>query len=742
MKTFRLLFLALLGFQAAHAQSGFFRVDTIPVSGTSGPLLYPWAGGLNYCQFSEIDLDLDGIQDLFVFDRTGNKVLTFINQGTASQVDYVHAPEYQLSFPQDLHDWVLLRDYDCDGKADIFTYQSPGMRVFHNTSTVQNGLQFTPRYNLIYSDYNPGGNPNNVNLYVSLVDIPAIRDIDNDGDLDILTFSILGNFIEHHINTSVEDGVGCQDTIKFELGSYCWGNFAENSLNASVALNQSCRMAAPSASETPASVPDPSQLLHAGSCLECVDIDSDNDKEVLIGDISYNGITMVRNGGTPVAANMDSVDASYPSYDVPMVENIFNCGYQVDVNNDGKKDLLFSPNVSNAAENFHSIWWYENQNATDCTYVSFRQNNFLQDNMIELGEGAYPVFHDYDNDGDEDLFIGNYGYYNSGLYESKIALYKNIGSPTNPVFNLQTTDFANLFANNCGITNMAIAFGDLDGDGDKDMLIGDNNGKLQYYQKQAGNPDNFVLAQANYQGIDIGSYASPQLIDVDRDGLTDLVIGRQNGFVCYYHNTGTSSSPNFTLATQTFGGIDVRAPFYSTGYSAPFMYDDSGSYKMIVGSESGYLWKFDNIDNNLAGNFNLVDSTFLSIREGYRTYINCADINNDGSLDMVMGNYSGGVSLFMGNNNVSTGSLSDGSTAGFELFPNPADGSVSVNVPGFSVFSRVSLTVYNAVGQQMLKMPLTTQRSTLRTDEFAKGVYICTVEIDGKASHRKLIIQR
>ncbi|TND03502.1 MAG: FG-GAP repeat-containing protein [Bacteroidetes bacterium] len=741
MNAFRLIPVLLLAINISYAQPGFVRVDSVPVTNTS-QLIYPWAGGLNFCQFSEIDLDMDGIQDLFVFDRTGNKVVTFLNQGTANQVDYVHAPQYQALFPSDLHDWVLLRDYDCDGKADIFTYQSPGMRVFRNTSSVANGLQFTLRYNLIYSDYNPTGTPNNVNLYVSLVDIPAIRDIDNDGDLDILTFSILGNFIEHHINMTVENGVGCQDTIQFDLGSYCWGNFAENSLNASIALNQSCRIAAPSPNESLQNSPSPPDLLHAGSCIECIDIDSDNDKEVLLGDISYNGVTMVRNGGTPASANMDSVDAVYPSYSTTVMQNIFNCGYQVDINNDNKKDLLFSPNVSNAAENFHSIWYYENLYATDSTRVSFQQNDFLQANMIEVGEGAYPVFFDYDNDGDKDLFVGNYGYYNSGLYHSKIALYKNTGNASNPAFTLQTTDFAGIFASGSGLLNIAITFGDLDGDGDKDMLIGDYNGKLHYYQKQAGNPDNFILAQANYQGIDIGSFANPQLIDVDRDGKLDLLIGRQNGFVSYYNNIGTSSSPNFALTTQTFGGIDVRAPFYSTGYSAPFMYDEGGSYKMIVGSESGYLWKFDNIDGNLAGTFNLVDSTYLGLREGSRTYLNGGDLNNDGLMDLALGNYSGGVSLFYGDNNVSTGSLVAADDAGFELYPNPASASVTVNIPGFSVFSDIRLVMYNAVGQQVLSQPVNMQRTTLNLDGFAKGMYICAVEINGKKSHRKLILQR
>lgn len=726
------------------AQPGYVRNDTIPVSNITG-LINPWAGGLNFCQFSEIDLDMDGTLDLFVFDRTGNRVTTYLNNGTPNQVDYKHAPQYQAAFPADLHDWVLLRDYDCDGKMDIFTYQSPGIRVFRNTSTTGN-LQFTLRYNLLLSDYNPNGNPNMVNLYVSPVDIPSIRDIDNDGDLDVLTFSILGTFIEYHKNTTVENGLTCQDTLFFEAETMCWGNFAENSLNSSITLNQSCRMGDPTQMTTNIPPPDV-QPLHAGSCLECIDIDGDNDKEVLLGDISSAAITMVRNGGTPQAANGDLVDANYPSYDQSVALSIFPCGFQLDVDNDNKKDLIFSPNVTVAAENYRSVQFYKNTVSTASTTIDFQQNNFMQDQMIEVGEGSYPVLFDYDGDNDEDLFIGNYGFYNGGLYNSKITLYKNIGTSVNPSFTLFNSDFANLFSNLTGLQNIEFAFGDLDGDGDKDMLVGDNNGKLHFYQKLPGPADNFVLAQANYQAIDVGNFAAPQIIDVDRDGLLDLLIGKQNGKLSYYRNTGTATVPVFTLITATFGAVDVTAPFYSTGYSTPFMYDDSGNYKLIVGSEEGWLWFFDNIDGNLAGNFNLVDSTYLGLREGARTYISSADLNNDGLRDLALGNYSGGVALFYGDNDVSTGGINKYDQTAFELYPNPASEIFTVYVPEFTVQADMHLSVQNMLGQTVLAQPLTMQRNAISAEGLARGVYICSVTVKnhstGKTqqSQRKLVIR-
>ena len=75
-----------------------------------------------------------------------------------------------------------------------------------------------------------------------------------------------------------------------------------------------------------------------------------------------------------------------------------------------------------------------------------------------------------------------------------------------------------------------MTFGDVDGDGDSDMIVGHSEGSLIYFQNLAGvgNPCIFVLSQVNYQSIDVGDNAVPQLIDVNRDGKLDLLIGEKS----------------------------------------------------------------------------------------------------------------------------------------------------------------------------------------------------------------------
>ena len=717
-----------------HAQIQYERKDSVPVFVNSQQLAYPWTGGINYAQFSDIDLNQDGIMDLFIFDRAGNKISTFLNLGTPNQVAYVAAMQYVPNFPR-MHDWTLLRDYNCDGKMDILTSNASKIAVYKNISTLATGLQFQLVTPNILTDLSPNSTHNIAPLNVSWIDIPAIRDVDGDGDLDVLNFGVNGYQVEYYRNRS-EELYGVCDSLNFTLETLCWGEFTESQLDATITLGTPCSAPPVNAGED---VLSHNAHLHAGSCLECLNVDGDNDVDLLVGDLTNPYINMLRNGGTNTSALIDSVDTFYPGYDTAMQIQVFGCAFHLDVDNDGKRDLIFSPDALNTAENFRSAWYYHNTGTDNAVHSHFVQNNFMQDQMIEVGEGAYPTFFDYDGDGDQDLFIGNKGYFDvNGIPLCMIALWENTGTATTPIFTHKSSDFSGIYTGGLTMFGIYPTFGDLDGDGDKDMLVGDLNGKLHYFQKNPGSDTNFVLAQSNYQGIDVGSFAAPQLVDVDRDGKLDLLIGEQSGNINYYHNDGTTTVPVFNLATPLFGNVIVTQTGFTTGYSTPMLYDSLGHYILLVGSERGYLFRFDNIDGNLGGNFTLTDSLYVSKYEGGRIAPAVADLNNDGLFDVLIGNFAGGVSLFYGDNSVSIEELAPSTT--FNLFPNPASEQIAIETKEAPKEKQL-FTIYDLSGKEIHREEIVQQQTIVNTEYLSNGVYICSMtDQKGYCVNRKLVI--
>lgn len=734
----------------AKAQPFLEWYDSIQVKIGATTIANPWAGGLNFIQASNIDLDLDGVKDLFIFDKTGNKTRTFLNNGTVGAADYTYNPYYETKFPQ-LREWVLLVDYNCDGKEDIFGYSNygGGFAVYKNTSSISTGLQFTLVTNLQYSIYNPPSG-SLINLYVSSSDIPAITDIDNDGDVDVVTFSIGGSQMEYHKNMSMELYGTC-DSLKFQIANRCWGYASEHPLNNNYTLFDTCVGNVSTPEFRPTDEESRSASRHSGSCELCIDLNGDGAKEFIAGDVSYDNLTMLTNGGTPTDGSFVAKDTAFPANNASTTAvdlTIFPCAFYADVNNDGVKDLIASPSAPNVSENFNSVVYYKNNGTNSFPIFQFQQSNLLQDHMIEVGEGAYPAFFDYDGDGLLDLFIGNYGYWGPSGYAHQIAQFKNIGTATVPKFELITRDYDGFDGtgaplSSLGIVNMVPAFGDLDGDGDSDMMIGGYNGRLHYFRNIAsvGTLAHFVLIAGNFQNsagriIDVGDYAVPQIVDMDANGTNDLVIGSRNGKLAYYRHTGTTPVPAMDSITHAFGGVTVNLPGYFTGYSYPYVFKQGGVTNMLVGNESGFIRRYNNIDGNLNGTFTWVDSTFLNIFQGSRTAPHGADINNDGLMDLIVGNYEGGVSFYKGVTALTTSNLDALINFNFDLFPNPANNSFTIHILNEENKTYV-LDLYNVMGQQITSEKINNNILVLNTEHFSPGMYICKVSEVNEKGQKK-----
>lgn len=758
-RTLPLLTLLLMVSLASNAQFKFYRTDSIPVIQAGDTLKYAWAGGLNQPKFSTIDLNFDGIKDLFVFDRTNDQVLTFINKGTPGQIDYVYDPSYEKYFPR-LPSWMLLRDYNCDGMEDIFAWYPGGFQIWKNISDTV--IKFEKKVQLLRDQQCSSTFLNNV--YALSVDIPSVEDMDGDGDLDILTFDQFAIYVEYHRNYSVENGHGCDSLSYFKLKNACWGHFSEDNDSCYVKLNDVCTNCpliggaeltpytpGPGHVETMDIIPgaERSGTRHSGSSLLAIDLNGNNTKDLLMGDVSCNNLYMLMNGGTTPNTNspMVSVDNTFPSYDTPVNMFTFPAPFYLDVNNDGVRDLIVATNEPSLTNTHSGVWLYKNNGADNTPVFNLTEQGFMQNQMIERGEGAFPVFLDYDNDGLQDLVVANFGFFNldSMGHVANMALYHNTGTAAQAAFTLVDPNFAGI-ANIINIPSSYPAFADLDNDGDQDMILGDGEGNLHYFVNNAGPgaiPDldlvTLNMTDVSMTVIDVGRFATPVLADMDRDGDFDLVIGEYSANLNYYENIGTTSAPVFKFITDHFGNVDVSEWWSPIGYSVPALYDANGEWFMAVGSQKGVVYTYTNIDGNLGGAFTLSDSLFHDAPIGGRVAPALAKLNSDNNPDLVVGNYRGGLALCYAESEVDTTigmSEHPAQNISFQLYPNPAGQIITLrtNLPGTYDYKLTDLE-----GRLVMQGHFNGLEQSIDISSLEKGVYFVTLQNINIRTTRRLI---
>ncbi len=710
----------------------------------------PLAGGLNAPQPSRADLNNDGVEDLYVFDRAGNVHLTFINEGSNEQPDFRFNPAFGKSFPA-CTNFALLRDFNNDGIADLFAHLSipiKGLLVYRGYYDAENHLAFEQltfwqnNYNAVPAFQQGSGWSQ---LWIADGDVPAIDDVDGDGDMDVLSFDLSGVYVQFFENQSQQMGYGA-DSIILHMTDPCWGKFYESSFSQEVSLSDNPNVCADGLTDE-SSV----EVRHAGSTLATFDVDADGDKELVLGDIINPFMVFLENGGTPDAAFMTYQDATFPSYDESVYIPVFPSAFFLDIDGDGLQDFVAASNQIGATLDKEVLWYYRNVGDSQQAVFSLQQKDWLVEGMLDVGSGSYPAFFDYNADGLQDILLGAGGVFDPDLGnpEPHLMLLENVGTQTEPAFEVVDEDYlavAQYAQDPLLYWNFVPAFGDVDSDGDQDLVLGDRDGRLLFFENQAapGQPVDFAQPVLKWMDIDVGQNSAPFFIDLNRDGLLDLLVGERNGNINYFENKGTPSSPLFETSPDeaVLGGITTQMLGDIQGNSCPWVLDFENDFALLSGSESGKILFYTDVSASPGAEFSLMYENFGQTTEGIRVRPALADIDADGYYEMAVGNLRGGLGLFETDLSTegSVFALEENTKVQIEVFPNPVvSGLLHWEIrPSLHLPARLSL--WDAYGRKLWQTQTYLPKGEIDLSDFPAGFYYVVWEaVEQKAVFRFVV---
>lgn len=180
------------------------------------------------------------------------------------------------------------------------------------------------------------------------------------------------------------------------------------------------------------------------------------------------------------------------------------------------------------------------------------------------------------------------------------------------------------------------ALADLDGDGDADLLIGDETGSLALYRNDdvaaapAQGPE-WVRVPGKVAGVELDGWAYPALADLDGDQDVDLVVGAADGNIYVYFNSGSPQVAAWPVTPDVT--LSAGAP------AAPALEDLNGDglLDLVSGHGGGSLDYFQNTGTASAPAWTHQTGAYGGVNEGEALQPASVDLDGDSDLDLLVG---------------------------------------------------------------------------------------------------------
>ncbi|MFB6229875.1 MAG: FG-GAP repeat domain-containing protein [Salinibacter sp.] len=227
--------------------------------------------------------------------------------------------------------------------------------------------------------------------------------------------------------------------------------------------------------------------------------------------------------------------------------------------------------------------------------------------------------------------------------------YQRVVAPSVLVLDKGGTPISNPFYG--GFNTPRPQFVDIDGDGDTDLFVQERPGRLTFFERVArGDTSHLVWRTDHYRDLEIGEWY--RFADLDQDGVPDLLTEQPYSYIRVYQNVGTSTSPEFTLFTDTLR-TPSGEPIFSDRQNIPNVTDlgCNGKLDLFLGRLDGTITRYEAAEDS-AGmpEFALVTEQFEGIKivggagkkgpslHGANT-LTFADVDDDGDSDLFWGDF-------------------------------------------------------------------------------------------------------